>query len=244
MEGSVSAGEKTLLSGDYFCDDSMLGSPPTYSHTFISLGDGDKPTKCGQISLQSFVAVFGGRSRLMGSVGSSRRVMQPIDKKASFAGEVNLDTLEKLKILGSGTFGKVWLVRHKESNNAWAMKVQRKIDILTYKQTDGVIREKNIMAKLDHPFIIRLISAFQDDLDLYMVLKMYPGGELFSLLHQKSGSGINEKAAKFYSSIILEALDFMHLKNILYRDLKPENVLIDGDGYCVIIDMGFGKLFR
>lgn len=241
MNGEVSAGSKVLKEGDYFCDDALLEKPAVFSSTFVSQGDGKNPTACAYITLKSFITIFGGISRLKGIV-DRRRLSTGIDEQSYRRLTVTLNSLEKMKILGTGTFGKVWLVRHKETDNAWAMKVQKKTEILNYNQVDGVIREKNIMTQLTHPFLINMISAFQDEHDLYMVLNMYPGGELFSLLHRKGSSGVTESSAKFYAGVILEALDFMHLRSILYRDLKPENVLMDADGYCVLIDMGFAKM--
>ena len=71
---------------------------------------------------------------------------------------------------------------------------------------------------------------------------LYPGGELYSMVHQKKTDGIVKSAAQFYGAVILEALDFLHRNNIVYRDLKPENVMLDADGYCVLVDLGFGEL--
>lgn len=76
-----------------------------------------------------------------------------------------------------------------------------------------------------------------------MLLGLVQGGELFSLMHQAAYDGMSEKDARFYSAGVLEGLSHIHRKNIIYRDLKAENVLIDKDGYPVIVDFGFGKNF-
>lgn len=122
------------------------------------------------------------------------------------------------------------------------LRSKKKAEILRHKQVKGVIREKEIMEKVLHPFLIDMVNAFQDDKNLYMVLKLYPGGELYNMLHQKKSDGVKKSVAIFYAAGILQALDFMHLKSVIYRDLKPENVLLDEDGYCVIVDMGFAKV--
>lgn len=84
-----------------------------------------------------------------------------------------MQDLDMIRILGAGTFGKVWLVTRKGTKNAYALKVQVKKQLIEYNQAEGVIREKNIMAQLDHPFIIKLVGSWKDDNKLYMLLKMY-----------------------------------------------------------------------
>ena len=160
---------------------------------------------------------------------------------------IPLDALEKHAILGAGTFGQVWLVSHKAENGVrrpYALKIQSKYELIADQQAKGVVREKNIMHELHHPFLINLVQTYQDPQRVYMLLGLVQGGELFSLIHQATHDGIPEKDAKFYAAGVIEGLSYMHRRHILYRDLKPENVLIDGDGYPVIVDFGFGTLVR
>lgn len=157
---------------------------------------------------------------------------------------ISLDSLTKHAILGAGTFGQVWLVSHTTTYGEkipYALKIQSKYELVRNHQAKGVVQEKNIMQQLHHPFLINLVQTYQDEQYLYMLLELVQGGELFSLLHQASYDGISEKDAKFYAAAILEGLTHMHRRNILYRDLKPENVLIDNEGYPVIVDFGFGE---
>ena len=152
---------------------------------------------------------------------------------------IPLKALKKHSILGAGTFGQVWLVS--KDDRPYALKIQSKYELLQNGQAQGVIQEKNIMSQLNHPFLIRLVQTYQDISYLYMLLELVQGGELFNLMHQESYDGISESDAKFYSVCILEGLSYMHRRQYLYRDLKPENVLIDNQGYPVIVDLGFGK---
>jgi hypothetical protein len=169
-------------------------------------------------------------------------------KKAALSattnGQIPLTLVKKHAILGAGTFGQVWLASHDDPDgirHAYALKIQSKYELVQNHQDKGVVQEKNIMQQLTHPFIIDLVQTYQDNKYVYMLLGIVQGGELYSLLHQTTYDGISERDAKFYASGILEGMSYMHRKNILYRDLKPENVLIDNQGYPVIVDLGFGK---
>lgn len=163
----------------------------------------------------------------------------------------------KLKLhslLGSGSFGQVWLASTADDSpvegeehpvdesiqtpKVVALKIQAKYQLIqSPEQVDRLIAERNILACLMSPFLIRLYCAFQDEHRLYMVTPVEQGGELRSLIPE---NGLSEEAAKFYATGILEGLTYMHRKHILHRDLKTANVLINQKGYPVIIDMGFG----
>jgi len=144
--------------------------------------------------------------------------------------------------LGVGTFGKVWLVSHRKTGKPYALKMLNKREIIQHHQVEGVIREKNIMSSVDHPFVVNLVCTFQDDRSLYMVIDLVQGGELFSVIHTDSRDGVPNANARFYAACILESLSHLHHRHICYRDLKPENILIDGLGYCVLVDLGFAKI--
>jgi hypothetical protein len=130
--------------------------------------------------------------------------------------KIQVKDLEKHKILGAGTFGQVWLVsekgKDKNKAEAYALKIQSKYDLIQNNQANGVVNEKNIMAKLNHPFIIKLVATDQDPQRVYMVTGLVQGGELYSVLHTPKRDGVSEKEAKFYAAGILEGLTYMHNK--------------------------------
>jgi hypothetical protein len=103
--------------------------------------------------------------------------------------KITSDDLTMIRILGAGTFGKVWLVSCEGTKETYALKVQNKKDIIDYNQVDGVIREKDIMIKLDHPFLIKLVNHWKDDNKLYMLMRMYQGGELQTVIHTENRDG-------------------------------------------------------
>ena len=183
--------------------------------------------KCRQI-IDTTILGHGKRKRATSIVGS----------------KISLDALERHAILGAGTFGQVWLVSHMSpttgTRRPYALKIQSKYELVQNHQAKGVVEEKNLMQQLYHPFLINLVQTYQDEQCVYMLLGLVQGGELFSLLHQPSYDGISEKDARFYAAGVIEGLSHMHRRHILYRDLKPENVLIDSEGYPVIVDFGFG----
>lgn len=165
-------------------------------------------------------------------IGVSKPKPSPIENK------IQVKDLDKHKILGAGTFGQVWLVSEKgkgKGKEAYALKIQSKYDLIQNNQAKGVVNEKNIMAKLNHPFILKLIATDQDPQRVYMVTNLVQGGELYSVLHTPKRDGVSEKEAKFYAAGVIEGLTYMHNKHVVYRDLKPENVLIDAQGYPVIM---------
>lgn len=157
---------------------------------------------------------------------------------------IEMKDLKKHSILGAGTFGQVWLVSAKNAageREPYALKIQSKYELCQDGQAKAVVNEKNIMAKMNHPFLIRLVNTYQDDKFVYMLLGLVQGGELYSVIHGPRRHGLPDKDAKFYAAGIAEGLAYMHRRGFVYRDLKPENVLIDARGYCVIVDFGFAK---
>lgn len=159
--------------------------------------------------------------------------------------QVPMEQLKKHKILGAGTFGQVWLVSRSTTagdQKAYALKVQSKYELVEAGQAKAVVYEKNIMAQLHSPFIINLVTTYKDKNFVYMLMDLVQGGELYGIMHSTRRDYIPEPKAKFYLAGIAEGLGYMHRRGFVYRDLKPENVLIDSKGYPVIVDFGFAKL--
>jgi len=150
-----------------------------------------------------------------------------------------LSDFERLETIGTGTFGRVYLVRHKKAKRYFAMKVMSKVDIVRLKQVEHISNEKEILLDIKHPFIVNLYCTFKDNKNLYMIMEYVVGGEVFSHL-RKAGRFTNEMTRFFAAEIVL-ALEYLHSKDIIYRDLKPENLLLNPDGHIKITDFGFAK---
>lgn len=144
------------------------------------------------------------------------------------------------RLLGVGGFGKVYLVEHISSGKKYAMKVLSKKLVKQLKQITHTINERQILSKNSCYFLVRLHYAFQTPDKLFMVMDFAAGGELF--MHIRENNYLTEERTKFYAAEILLALDWLHRKGVIYRDLKPENVLLDKDGHVKISDFGLSKV--
>jgi len=98
------------------------------------------------------------------------------------------------------------------------------------------------MIQCFHPFVLRLYTTFKNPSSVFMLLEFVQGGELFSVLHTSTRDGVPDPQAKFYGAAVLSAIVYLHSKNIAYRDMKPENCLIDAQGYPKVVDFGFAKV--
>eukprot|EP00759_Apiculatamorpha_spiralis_P004353 PhF_6_TR12593/c0_g1_i1/m.19840/K13303/SGK2; serum/glucocorticoid-regulated kinase 2 len=153
--------------------------------------------------------------------------------------EVSLRDFELQTVLGLGSFGRVMKVREKSNGRILAMKILEKAQIVANKMVTHTQAEKSILAEINHPFIVKLHYAFQTKHHLVFVMDFLSGGELF--FHLQKSKRFPESRAKFYCAEIGLALEYIHSKNIIYRDLKPENLVLDRDGHCVLTDFGLAK---
>ncbi|EGD72874.1 AGC/SGK protein kinase [Salpingoeca rosetta] len=154
--------------------------------------------------------------------------------------KATVDDFEMLKVVGHGSFGKVLLSRHKATRRLYAVKVLNKDIILKHNESKHVMSERNVLlGNVKHPFLVGLHFSFQTKKKLYFVLDYVNGGELF--FHLQREKRFAPLRAQFYAAEITSALGFLHDINIIYRDLKPENVLFDAEGHVKLTDFGLCK---
>jgi protein kinase X len=153
---------------------------------------------------------------------------------------MELEDFEQLQTIGTGTFGRVYLVKHMESGLYFAMKVLKKADVVRLKQVSHLKSERAILARVQHHNVVNLVRSFQDETCLYMLLEYVMGGELFT--HLRRAKRFSTDVARFYCAEVVAALEYLHAKGIVYRDLKPENLLLDSNGGLKITDFGFAKV--
>mmetsp|Transcript_8208 Transcript_8208/g.24166 ORF Transcript_8208/g.24166 Transcript_8208/m.24166 type:complete len:328 (-) Transcript_8208:468-1451(-) len=149
-----------------------------------------------------------------------------------------LEDFALVKVLGKGSYGKVMLVRSKD-DALYAMKMLRKENVIKRNQVEHTKTERAVLEAVSHPFIVTLHYAFQTPKKLYMVMEYCPGGELF--FHLSRAGRFSEGRTRFYVAETSSAISYLHKLNIIYRDLKPENLLIDGEGHAKITDFGLSK---
>ena len=153
---------------------------------------------------------------------------------------MSMDDFELLKVIGKGSFGKVMQVKKKNTGRIYAMKIIKKAHIVEREEVSHTMAERNVLGKLQHPFIVPLKYSFQSPEKLYLVLAFVNGGELFFHLQQEGR--FSEDRVKLYAAELLCALECLHDLNIIYRDLKPENILLDYTGHIALCDFGLCKL--
>lgn len=156
--------------------------------------------------------------------------------------KMGINMFEKIKMIGIGAFGEVWLVRKIDTNLLFALKILRKADVLRRNQAAHVKAERDLLAEADDEWFVKLYYSFQDDEFLYFVMDYIPGGDLMSLLIK---FGIfPENTAKFYIAELVLAIESVHKLGYGHRDIKPDNILIDKDGHIKLTDFGLCTGFR
>ncbi|XP_062891198.1 STKc_SGK domain-containing protein [Mobula hypostoma] len=167
------------------------------------------------------------------SIGSDEFDLTP-------SNSVKPSDFDYLRIIGKGSFGKVLLAKHKETEKYFAVKVLQKKMVLKKKEQKHIMAERSVLLKnVKHPFLVGLHYSFQTADKLYFVLDYVNGGELF--YHLQREHVFLEPRARFYVAEIASALGYLHALNIVYRDLKPENILLDSQGHIVLTDFGLCK---
>lgn len=153
--------------------------------------------------------------------------------------KISLDDFKLLKVIGRGSFGKVYLVRKKDDGLPYAMKILRKDQLIKKNLLVKTQAERDILEKIKNPYIVGLHYAFQSETKLYFFIDFLNGGEMFTYLRKERQ--FSERRAKIYAAEMVDAIGCLHQNNIIYRDLKPENVLLDAEGHIRITDFGLSK---
>ncbi|KAL5540006.1 hypothetical protein UlMin_044977 [Ulmus minor] len=197
-----------------------------YSEELIEGVDRDTVEKLQEPSVEDSVI-----EKSLHDIGDSMRVQT-----------VGIEDFEVLKVVGQGAFAKVYQVRKKGTSEIYAMKVMRKDKIMEKNHAEYMKAERDILTKIDHPFIVQLRYSFQTKYKLYLVLDFVNGGHLFFQLYHHGL--FREDLARIYAAEIVSAVSHLHANGIMHRDLKPENILLDVDGHAMLTDFGLAKQFE
>ncbi|KAL9653028.1 hypothetical protein ABK040_015543 [Willaertia magna] len=150
-------------------------------------------------------------------------------------------SFKKIRLLGRGDVGKVYLAKLKDTNQYYAMKVLKKEEMIQRNKVKRVLTEREILATTDHPFIVSLYCSFQSADRLYFIMEYCSGGEFFRMLQKQPGKCLPEAAVRFYAAEVLLALEYLHFMGFIYRDLKPENILLHASGHIRLTDFDLSK---
>ncbi|CAN7022893.1 hypothetical protein BRARA_F01952 [Brassica rapa] len=165
-----------------------------------------------------------------------------IQKVLESGEQIGLKHFRPVKPLGSGDTGSVHLVELNGTDQLFAMKAMDKTVMLNRNKVHRARAEREILDLLDHPFLPALYASFQTKTHICLITDYYPGGELFMLLDRQPRKVLKEDAVKFYAAQVVVALEYLHCQGIIYRDLKPENVLIQGNGDISLTDFDLSCL--
>ena len=241
-----------LTSGQFFGEKALM-SEDVRQATCIASTD----AKCLTLTREDFVRMLGnlqdllnnGEQRPSSSSAATRGESdaESMDTEHSSSTRFELSDLDIKRTLGIGAFGRVKLVKVKSEKvskgenptQTYALKCLSKRAIVDSGLQDHVINEKVIMSELNHPFILTFHCAMQDDHNIYFLLEVLLGGELFRTLRQEGQ--FSESWSRFYAASVMLAFCQIHSRKIAYRDLKPENLVMDERGYLKIVDFGLAK---
>lgn len=234
-------GEKrigVLKRGDYFGEQALLYEDRRLA-TVTALPPG---VECLTLDRGPFTEFLGNLEKLKNIRHSVPRPSQ--QKKTSQVKSefeyVELKDLEIVGTMGVGGFGRVELVQYKPAPKlTFALKCLKKIEMVQQQQQEHAYNEKNIMMSCKSPFICRLYRTFKDKKYIYFLMEPVLGGDVWTILQKQRF--FPENVAKFIAACVTEAFQYLHSKDIIYRDLKPENLMLDKYGYIKLVDFGFAK---
>jgi cGMP-dependent protein kinase len=197
-------------------------------------------TECLILTRKEFIAHFGNIPDCF-SINIQTQPYKPMEEIIEHT-DLRLDDFKVVNTLGVGDFGRVELVQHTSKRElVFALKCMEKHAIVTQKHQEDVFNEKKVQISCKNNFIVRLYRTYKDAKYLYFLLEPCLGGDLWSLLHKQNPRRFDDNAAKFYAGCVVEAFAYLHERRIVYRDLKPENLLVDAKGYIKLTDFGFAK---
>ncbi|KAH8255841.1 hypothetical protein KR038_011623 [Drosophila bunnanda] len=228
--------------GDYFGEQALLNADVRQASVYA-----DAPgTEVLVLDREAFISYLGTIKQLREKPSSQRSDTsgRTSNKSLEFDNEyshVAISELKKIATLGCGAFGRVDLVSYNQK--ALALKIIKKIEVVKQDQIEHVYNEKNVMNKCRHsPFIVELYRTYRNDKYVYFLMEACMGGDVWTVMSKRQY--FDEKTAKFIAGCVVEAFDYLHSHQFIYRDLKPENLMLGTDGYCKLVDFGFAKFVR
>ncbi|GAV00456.1 hypothetical protein RvY_11299-2 [Ramazzottius varieornatus] len=225
-----------LEKGDFFGEKALRGEEMRTANIIADSKDG---VSCLVMDRESFNQMLLSLEALSRTYDDDTENINVRGVRGEYA-NLKLSDLVVIATLGIGGFGRVELVQtvHDQSKT-FALKTMKKSHIVETRQQEHIMSEKRILEECNSEFIVKLYRTFKDRKYLYMMLECLQGGEVWTVLRDRGS--FDEPIAKFYTGCVVEALAYLHSRGIIYRDLKPENMLLDSKGYVKLVDFGFAK---
>lgn len=245
---------RTLGRGDYFGEQALIKEDKRTAN-IVALTPGVECLTLDRDSFMKFIGDlcelheidYGDENRIISFKETEKQILnfQKLDKQELL--HIGIDDLEVVSTLGVGGFGRVELVKYCRDRvssvdnkvETYALKCLKKQHIVDTKQEEHVFSERTIMLSCNSPFICRLFRTYKDPKYLYMLLEACLGGEVWTCLRDRGF--FEESTTQFIIGCVLQAFDYLHARGIVYRDLKPENLMLDEYGYVKLVDFGFAK---
>lgn len=224
----------TCLPGGYFGERALMNNAPRAA-----------AATCGvfcrllKIDRVAFEVILGPLEGIMKKKELAYTDKQEARSTVWVPADVDFATLVTKQVLGRGSYGFVTLVEDPKTQILYALKAVSKSRVVETNQKSHIFNEKNLMCRLDHPFLIKLHATHKDQDMLYFLMEPCRGGELFRILRRCRAFPVPQ--AQFYAACVILGFEYLHKQDLIYRDLKPENLLLDEAGYLKITDFGFLK---
>lgn len=153
--------------------------------------------------------------------------------------QITMEDFTIVSVIGRGFYGKVMLCKSNTTGECFAIKTVHKARLVQSNKVDTILRERDILAKCRHPFVVSLRFAFQTATKFYLGIEYVPGGELFRLMSEEEELDMDQ--VRLYLAELFLAVDYLHSIGVIYRDIKPENILLSADGHIKLTDFGLSK---